>query len=66
MYNGKMTEELKNLYKEYSAIWGHDPAGYEEVEYGDDYEGFVNDVKLAIKEKKELPDVVDVDIEDDW
>ena len=65
MYNGKMTEELKKLYSEYYNIFGVEPNCYEEIEYGDDYEGFLNDVKLAIKEKKELPDVADIE-ESDW
>jgi hypothetical protein len=65
MYNGKMTEKLKKLYEEYYNIFGVEPSFYEEVEYGDDYEGFLNDVKLAIKEKKELPDVADIE-ESDW
>ena len=34
MYHGKMTDELKKLYSEYEKKFGHDPGGYEELDYG--------------------------------
>ena len=54
-----MTPELEGLYDQYYGIFGGDPDEYIELEYAqEDYEDYVRDIKRAIKEKKELPDVV--------
>lgn len=60
MWYGKDTEELKKLNEEYYAIFGGYPWGYMELEYGDeDYEEYVHDIKEALRQEKELPEVVD-------
>lgn len=60
MWYGKDTEELKKLNEEYHSIFGMYPSGYLELEYGgDEYEEYVRDIKKAIRERKELPDIVD-------
>lgn len=60
MWYGKDTEELKKLNKEYHCIFGMYPFGYMELEYGaDEYEEYVRDIKEAIRQRKELPDIVD-------
>ena len=58
MWYGKMTPTLEKLYDEYYKMWGIEPEGYIELEYGPaDYREYVRDIKTAIKLKKELPDV---------
>lgn len=58
MWHGKMTDELERLYEEYDKVFGGDPGGYEEVDYGQKhYKDYVRDIKKAIETGKELPDV---------
>ncbi len=58
MWYGKNTEELEQLNKEYRAMFGGYPWGYMELEYGDeDYEEYVHDIREALKQGKELPEV---------
>ena len=53
-----MTKELENLYEQYYEVFGVEPDGYQEVEYGPrEYNDYVNDIKIAISSKKELPDI---------
>lgn len=53
MWYGKMTNELENLYDQYYKIFGVEPDGYQEVEYGQsEYGDYVSDIKRALKEKK--------------
>lgn len=53
-----MTQELEVLYDSYYDIFGIDPDGYMELEYGkNSYKDYVSDLKKAIKEKKELPEI---------
>lgn len=60
MWYGKDTEELKRLNEEYHAMFGVYPWGYMEVEYGpNSYKKYVRDIKKALKQRKELPEVVD-------
>lgn len=56
MYHGKMTDELKKLYSEYEKKFGHDPGGYEELDYGQKhYRQYIRDIKVAIQTGVELP-----------
>lgn len=58
MYYGKMTKELEDLYAEYEKIWGCEPGGYEELEYGkNECKEFAADIKKALKTGVELPDI---------
>ena len=58
MWYGQMTQELDTLYDEYYDIFGVEPDGYMELEYGkSSYKEYVSDIKKAIKEKKELPKI---------
>lgn len=58
MWYGKMTKELEELYDQYYEIFGAEPDGYQEVEYGQqEYDDYVSDIKKALKEKKELPEI---------
>lgn len=60
MWYGKDTEELKKLNEEYYSVFGGYPWGYMEIEYGaDEYEEYVRDIREAIRQGKELPEVVD-------
>lgn len=60
MWHGKDTEELKKLNEEYYTIFGVYPFSHMEIEYGaDEYEEYIHDIKEAIRENKELPDIVD-------
>lgn len=59
MWYGEDTEELRQLNKEYHAMFGGYPWGYMELEYGaDEYEEYVHDIKEALRQGKELPEVV--------
>jgi len=56
MYYGKMTKKLEFLYEKYEKLWGHDPSGYENAEYGEeDYRDYVEDIKKALEMGVELP-----------
>ncbi len=60
MWEGKVTEELIDLYKQYHKLF---PDGYpdefEEIEYYDmTYHEFVGYIKECIKQKKEMPYIV--------
>ena len=58
MYYGKTTKELEELYSKYEKVWGHDPSGYEDAEYGEDeYNEYVDDIKKALELGVELPDL---------
>lgn len=58
MYHGKMTKELKKLYKEYSEKWNGDPGTYDDLDYGaDEYDDYVADIKKALELGIELPDL---------
>lgn len=66
MYYGRMTAELEELYEEYYALFQIYPFGHEELEFGDnDYDDYVQAIKQAIKEKKDLVDIVGYE-ESDW
>lgn len=58
MYYGKMTDELRALYAEYEKKWGHDPDGYDNVEYDNsNYSEYVYYIKWALRVGKELTDL---------
>ena len=58
MWYGKMTSELEQLYDEYYEIFGCEPDGYQEVEYGQsEYQQYMEDIKTAIQKKEELPEI---------
>jgi hypothetical protein len=60
MYTGKMTNELKDLIKQHYKLFGYDPTSDMELEYGqNDYDDFIADIKLAIKENKPICEVVE-------
>ncbi len=66
MYYGKMTKELKILYKEYFEKFGVEPDFYEEFEYGEfSYDEYVNDIKKALKLGLSLPELYPAD-EDEY
>lgn len=60
MWNGRITEELKKLTREYAnQHHGIGPDGYDDLCYDAmDYEEFVGYIKEALQTGKELPDVV--------
>lgn len=55
MYCGKMTAELEFLYQEYEKRFGVEPDYYEEVDYGNDYEGYVDDIRSSLESGIQLP-----------
>ena len=60
MWYGKDTEELKNLNNEYREMFGRYPVGHMELEYGaDEYEEYVRDIKKALRQGKELPEIIE-------
>lgn len=60
MWNGKITEELKKLAREYAnQHHGVSPDSYDELCYDAmGYEEFAGYIKEALRNGKELPDVV--------
>ncbi|UMZ01810.1 hypothetical protein H8S51_008955 [Roseburia rectibacter] len=53
-----MTKELENLYDQYYKMFGVEPDGYQEIDYGQgEYSDYVNDIKTAIENNTELPDI---------
>lgn len=60
MWYGKDTGELNKLRLEYEKIFGYNPDGEMELEYGEsDYNDYVRDIKRAIREKKHLAELVE-------
>ncbi len=57
MYYGKMTAELEALYQEYKKRFGVEPDYYEEVDYGNDYEGYVDDICKSLETGIQLPEL---------
>lgn len=59
MYYGKMTEELEQLYDAYYEKFHRRVGGYMELEYGqEDYNKYVEDIKISLNLNKSLPKVV--------
>ena len=60
MWYGKNTEELMKLKVQYEDLFGYNPDGEMDLEYGENsYNEYVHDLKEAIREKKELADFVE-------
>ena len=57
MYCGKITFELEELYQKYKTMFGVEPDYYEEVDYGDDYDGYVADIGNSLKTCIQLPEL---------
>ena len=58
MWYGKDTDELLQLKLKYEEIFGYDPDGEMELEYGEsDYDDYVRDIKKAICNKIDLADL---------
>lgn len=66
LWQGKMTEELKDLHTQYRKMFnGFDACGYEEISYeGLTYEEYVGYIKESLKQGKELPNIMYPDIDD--
>lgn len=61
MWEGKVTEELKDLYIQYAELFdGMYPDEYAELEgcYDISYDEFVGYIKECIKRKEKMPDVM--------
>lgn len=60
MWNGKVTEELKELFRAYmDAHHGIPPDGYDEICYDTfTYEEFVSAIEEALEKGVEFPDVI--------
>ena len=57
MYCGTMTAELKVLYQDYESKFGVEPDYYEEVDYGDDYDGYMDDIRKSLQSGIQLPEL---------
>lgn len=57
MYCGKMTAELEELYNEYEKRFGVEPDYYEEIDYGDDYEGYKDDISKSLESGVQLSEL---------
>lgn len=60
LWKGKKTEELKELYTQYKKLFcPFYPGSYEEIAYNSmTYDEYVGYIKECIKQKKEMPDIV--------
>ena len=60
MWYGKDTIELLKLKEQYEEVFGYDPDGEMELEYGQSsYDDYVNDLKEAIRSKRHLTEFVE-------
>ncbi len=60
MWEGLVTEELKELFRLYDDKFGCDPDEYAEIYYdGMSYDEFVGYIKECLSTGKEIPDVVE-------
>ena len=61
MWNGLVTEELLNLFRQYAQQnYGVEPDCYEDIDYDDiTYDEFVAFIRECLRTEKEIPDVVD-------
>lgn len=69
MYSGRKTWELRKLYKEYKAKYGHSPEGSLDVEYdANDYDAYVGELRYCLAhDDTELGDLFRYyDDEDIW
>lgn len=58
MYKGKMTKELDELYDKYYEKFDCYPDEYDDLEYYEEtYDSFVRDIKISLKENKEIEDL---------
>lgn len=60
MYYGHKTKELEKLCKQYEDVFGYDPNGEMEVDYGeDDYNEYIQDLKKAIKTNTHIAEIAE-------
>ncbi len=60
MWEGLVTEELKELYRLYDDKFGCDPDTYAEIYYDDmSYDEFVGYIKECLETGKSIPNVVE-------
>ena len=60
MWYGKDTKELLELKRQYKNLFGYNPDGDIELEYGqEDYDDYMNDIKEAIRTKRHLAEFVE-------
>lgn len=59
MYFGFLSDELKKAKDEYREMFGYDPDGEIEVEYGNDHDEYLRDINLCLKTKKHIADLYD-------
>ncbi|MEF9840263.1 MAG: hypothetical protein RR791_04850 [Lachnospiraceae bacterium] len=61
MYNGKVTQELKILCTKYEDVFGYDPNGDMEIEFGEsEYDEYIWALKKAIDTKKDIFTVLNI------
>lgn len=61
MYRGKQTDRLKTLREKYEALFGFDPDGEMELEFGDNYKRYVSVLQECVDTKKDLFEVLNID-----
>ncbi|MEG0904185.1 MAG: hypothetical protein RSF30_08175 [Lachnospiraceae bacterium] len=61
MYNGKVTQELKILCTKYEDVFGYNPNGDMEIEFGEsEYDEYIVALKKAIDTKKDIFTVLNI------
>lgn len=58
MYRGKQTKELDNLKATYERMFGYDPDGEIELEFGDDYEDYYSTLKKCVDQTKDIFEIL--------
>lgn len=59
MFYGENTPELEQARKEYQKIFGYDPNGDMEIEFGqDEYKSYISTLKKCIDTKKDIFEVL--------
>ena len=61
MYRGKQTDRLKTLREKYEDLFGFDPDGEMELEFGDNYKRYVSVLQERVDTKRDLFEVLNID-----
>lgn len=59
MYYGKLTAELNEVRYKYEEMFGYDPNGEEDIEYGEDeHDEYLNLLKTCVNKKQDMFEIL--------